>query len=89
MYGSYQNDISQVISLIFQAPTNTNHVNLASSRYCRIWQSEMMWWKGRAHNNDELHETFFDALGPTFIFHFANNNLGDKPILSFIYSLFD
>jgi hypothetical protein len=55
----------------------------------RIWQQEMMWRKGRDQNNDELPETFFDALGPTFIYHFANNNLGDKPILSFIYSLFD
>jgi len=48
-----------------------------------------MWRKGRDQNNDELPETFFDALGPTFIYHFANNNLGDKPILSFSYSLFD
>ena len=48
-----------------------------------------MWWKDRDHNNDESHETFFDALGQTFIYHFPNNNLGGNPILSFIYSLFD
>ena len=48
-----------------------------------------MWWKGRDQNNNELHETFFEAFGPTFIYHFANNDLGDKLILSFIYFLFD
>ena len=42
-----------------------------------------MEWIGFHQNNDELHETFFDALAPTFIYHFANN-LGDKLVLSFI-----
>lgn len=49
----------------------------------------MMWWKDRDQNYDEFHETVFDALDPAFTYHFVNNNLGDKPILSFIYSLFD
>lgn len=52
-------------------------------------EGHKLWWKGGDQNYNAFHETVFDAIDPAFTYHFTNNILGDTPILSFVYSLFE